>query len=409
MATQTVEFLAVYSSTLTVRLYAVGGNAIVQTASSVTEISGKPGVYVATFTDVPAGEYELHAYLTAGTVPVARWFVALTLNTATYTTYETSVRSVIDKSGFAPTTAQNAAAVWNSVMADYQIVGTYGYHVVRSANGNNTVQITGGGSQHIFAVVHDVEPNAIPEDAFVQDAISARAISDDFVAAVQANLAQQASLLAVKTVSDKINTGLVADGDVWQWTTNALENAPVGGGGGGPGDATLANQVLILQSLDDIKGTGFTSSDDLVHLHDSINAAINSILTQSTPAVGSIVGFPTTLHIGDSYTAATGNAIVVYLRDANDNPILGMGAKLFSAPDFRPSLVVSQANNVGRVEAVVSYQTPGGGAEPYLRVEIPSHQSRRGYAGMATMQCTLRWDGYQVTLATQAVEWIPQI
>lgn len=308
-----------------------------------------------------------------------------------------------------PTAAQITTAVYAALPADHTVSGSYGARLLLALNTAREVKVTGTGSGHVAADIH----------ACQQDVITAAALATDAVQEIQsglATLANQTTIIgyldtevaSIKSVTDKLNTGLVADGAVWQYTANMLELAP-GGGGGGSGDASQANQVLILQSLNDIKGAGFTSSDDLVHLHDSINAAINSILTQSTPAVGSIVGFPATLHIGDSYTAATGNAIVVYLRDADNNPILGMGSKLFSAPDFRPSLVVSQANNVGRVEAVVSYQTPGGGAEPYLRVEIPSHQSRRGYAGMATMQCTLRWDGYQVTLATQPVEWIPQI
>ena len=176
MVTQTVQFAAIPDVTISAVLYSTqpGSDVQVQTASSVVQMTNRKE-YLAQFTDVPAGEYDLIAYY--GTQRVAKWTTTLALATGTYPTYETSVRSVIDKSGFAPTTARSAAAVWNSVMADYQIVGTYGYHVVRSANGNNTVQITGGGSQHIFAVVHDVEPNAIPEDAFVQDAISARVIS----------------------------------------------------------------------------------------------------------------------------------------------------------------------------------------------------------------------------------------
>jgi len=37
---------------------------------------------------------------------------------------------------------------------------------------------------------------------------------------------------AIKGVTDKLDTALVLDGSVYQYTTNALENAPSGGGGG---------------------------------------------------------------------------------------------------------------------------------------------------------------------------------
>jgi hypothetical protein len=41
-----------------------------------------------------------------------------------------------------------------------------------------------------------------------------------------------ADVTAIKSVTDKIDTALVQDGSVYQYTTNALENAPSGGGGG---------------------------------------------------------------------------------------------------------------------------------------------------------------------------------
>ena len=129
MATQTVEFLAVYGQTLTAKLYAVGSDTLVQTASAVTEQTNRVGVYRATFTDVPAGEYELHV-ATSGGIPVARWYVTLTLTTATFASYDTTVRSVTaavtvgtnnDKTGYTltvtpPTAAANAAAVWDEIL-----------------------------------------------------------------------------------------------------------------------------------------------------------------------------------------------------------------------------------------------------------------------------------------------------
>lgn len=49
--------------------------------------------------------------------------------------------------------------------------------VLIAANSNRTVQITG--SNHVAAVVHDAEPNSIPEDAFITGALSARALAAD--------------------------------------------------------------------------------------------------------------------------------------------------------------------------------------------------------------------------------------
>ena len=357
METQTVVFSAVYNRTLTARLYVAGGNAVVQTASTVTEVSTKPGTYLAVFTDVASGEYEIHAYLSDVPTPVAKWYTTLTLTTGVFHAYDGPAKlAAITHAG---------ARVPNVSLVDVTTTNS-------DMRGTNSA---------LLASSYVAPDNAL---------LSLMAVSQ----------------VAIKTVTDKINTALVADGLTWKFTVNALSNAPDGGGGG---SATLENQTAILQSLAGIQGTGFASAaNSLVQLTSSINTGINSIITQSTPTIGTIVGFPAKLHIGDSYTTATGNAITVYLRDANGNPITAVGSKQFTDPDFTPTLVISQANGVGRVEAIVSYHAPQN-AERYLRVQIPSSRSRRGYAGVATMQATLRWSDSRMTLATQAVEWIPQI
>jgi hypothetical protein len=71
--------------------------------------------------------------------------------------------------------------VWGALLANHTTANSFGARIIRSANSNNTVQITGGGSNHIFAVLHDAEPNSIPEDAFVSGALSARVLAADAV------------------------------------------------------------------------------------------------------------------------------------------------------------------------------------------------------------------------------------
>lgn len=63
---------------------------------------------------------------------------------------------------------------------------------------------------------------------------------------------------AIKAVTDKIDTALVLDGAVYQFTTNALENAPSSSGG----DATAANQTIMINHLTDIKGATFSGTTD---------------------------------------------------------------------------------------------------------------------------------------------------
>jgi len=82
--------------------------------------------------------------------------------------------------------------------------------VIIAANVNHrTVQITG--SQHVASVVHDAEPNSIPEDAFAANALSARVLATDAVNEIAGAVtggggdASQATLLAVKAKTDLIS------------------------------------------------------------------------------------------------------------------------------------------------------------------------------------------------------------
>jgi hypothetical protein len=81
-------------------------------------------------------------------------------------------------------------------MSGHTTNGSYGSHVVRSANQNqNTVSITG--SQHIACDVH----------AFQPDVIDAAAIAADAVTELQAGLATAANLTIV---SDRVSYCLTA-------------------------------------------------------------------------------------------------------------------------------------------------------------------------------------------------------
>lgn len=86
MATQTVEFIAASGLTLTAKLFAVNNDTVVQTASAVAEEANRKSVYLATFTDVPAGTYQIIGFSSG--LPVANWEVDLTLTTATFRAYD---------------------------------------------------------------------------------------------------------------------------------------------------------------------------------------------------------------------------------------------------------------------------------------------------------------------------------
>ncbi len=67
----------------------------------------------------------------------------------------------------------------------------------------------------------------------------------------------------IKAVTDKVDTALVQDGSVYQYTANALENGPSGGGGGGGDDAATIYTYFTSSSRQDSFKTDLTSLNDI--------------------------------------------------------------------------------------------------------------------------------------------------
>jgi hypothetical protein len=107
-----------------------------------------------------------------------------------------------DKTGYSlatapPTAAVIADAVWDEIMSTHTINGSYGSHVVRSANQNqNTVSITG--SQHVAADIHELQAAVITADKFAANWLTAAGTAADYITELQTALgtaANQTSIL----------------------------------------------------------------------------------------------------------------------------------------------------------------------------------------------------------------------
>jgi hypothetical protein len=174
--------------------------------------------------------------------------------------------------------------VWGALLANHTTANSFGARIIRSANSNNTVQITGGGSNHIFAVLHDAEPNSIPEDAFVDGALSARALAADAATEI-------ATAVAGIQVLSRLDSMIESDGaGQFRFDVIALENAPAGGGGGGT-DWT-ANERTAIRSILGIPTSGTTPADPTVGILDEIRDKTALIqaggtVTVSTPVTTS--------------------------------------------------------------------------------------------------------------------------
>jgi hypothetical protein len=75
-----------------------------------------------------------------------------------------------------PTANQNRDAVWNASTTVTYVDGSMGDRILISNNNTREVSVTGSG--HVASVLHDAEPNSIPEDAFQSGALSARVLAD---------------------------------------------------------------------------------------------------------------------------------------------------------------------------------------------------------------------------------------
>lgn len=293
-----------------------------------------------------------------------------------------------------PADASDIAASFSSLASTLSTISSY-IDTEIAAIKTKTDQLT-------FTTANKVDSTAVLDSAA---RVKLDTIQPDYVPATATSLA------AAKAILDKIDSGLVADGLVYQFTANMLELGP--SGGGGSSDWT-ADERTAIRSILGIPGSGTTPADPTVGVLDTIRDLVVAYIAAALATVngtsGTIVGFPTSLNIGDSYTDEANSSIHVFIRDASDDPITAVGDFLFTDPEFAPEVNITQSGSTGRVKAIVTYVDPGA-PESYLKVEIPSSQSRRASPGTATIQCLLKWvdtDGKvlaQKTLSKQAVTW----
>lgn len=256
--------------------------------------------------------------------------------------------------------------VWNALLADHTTANTFGARVVRSTNSNNTVQISGGGSNHIFAVLHDAEPNSIPEDAFVTGAISARAIGTDAIdgdAMASSALTEIATAVGALQVLTRLDSMIESDGaGQFQFDTIALQMAPAGGGGG---TDWTANERIAIRSILGVPTSGTTPTDPTVGILEEIRdktALITSGNVQTSipvTAQGQING---PWYIGDDYLAANGRAFDWTI--ALPTGFVAATSTCKFGMIYEDETGVSQFNLAGTVTDV-------GGGNVRLRFELP--------------------------------------
>jgi hypothetical protein len=151
---------------------------------------------------------------------------------------------------------------------------SFGKQILIGASTQRTVAVTG--SHHVAAVLHDAEPNSIPEDAFVDGALSARVIATDAIdsdaMAASANT-EIANAVAATQALSRLDSMIESDGaGQFRFDTIALEMAPAGGGGGGM-DWT-ANERTAIRAILGVPTSGTTPTDPTSGILDEIRDSL---------------------------------------------------------------------------------------------------------------------------------------
>ena len=220
----------------------------------------------------------------------------------------------------------------------------------------NDLEIAANG--HVSAVVQSIANNSITASSiqggaitaakFAADAITASALAADAVTEIQNGLATLSNQTSIKTTTDRLATMLVADGAVYQYTANALELAP--GGGGGSGDAS---QTTLLE----VQGTV-----------EAIAASLSGTSVTVTSQISQ--GGEITLYCGDDYRVRSSTQLDVTVTDVGGaiySRLDGIGVANLSFGACRPT---QSAGAISGTVASLSQAGSGSSQTITIAVEI---------------------------------------
>lgn len=201
--------------------------------------------------------------------------------------------------------ADIASQVWNTLTTGTFTDQSFGDRLLISTNNTREVAVTG--SNHVASVLHNAEPNSIPEDAFVTGSISARAIGTDAIdadaladGAITSGVFAADSITATalatsagEEIADKVWDEAIAAHLASGSTGEALNNA---GGSGNPWITDLSTGY-----------TGTQAGNILNQVKAKTDLITTGTIQSSIPvtAQGQITG---PLFIGDDYLSANGRA-----------------------------------------------------------------------------------------------------
>jgi len=222
-----------------------------------------------------------------------------------------------------------AAAVWNAALATYTTAGSFGARVVRSTNSNAELFLNAAG--HGAAVLHDCDPDSIPEDAFITGALSARALAADAAAEVatatrtelatelariDATVSSRATASDLTTLLSRIGafTGSGVNTVLGFLKALASKAASTPSDIGGTYSAATDSTEAIRDAMQ--AGTGDASQATLVQVQGTVDAIAASISGAAINVVSRVAdGGSITLYAGDDMRVRSGTEVAVTISD----------------------------------------------------------------------------------------------
>jgi hypothetical protein len=245
-----------------------------------------------------------------------------------------------------------AILTWQQLTTATWPTDSFGKQVLIGSSTQRSVAVTG--SHHVASVVHDAEPNSIPEDAFTTGALSARVLAADAATEI-------ATAVGTLQVLTRLDSMIESDGaGQFRFDTIALENAPSGGGGGGGGTDWTSSERSAIRSI-----LGFNSSGTIVdpsvgildEIRDGIggSSAINVYpVSSSTPE--RVAGTTLTFYRDESRSVSVVTdftltsltlRFVVEDNDGNDVLVIENAAINKSQQTFTVSITTAVTANLG--------------------------------------------------------------
>lgn len=219
------------------------------TLTGTGQTSGSLAANIGAISNPATGVYRwTYTVAAAATVEPVRFDVSATMGTAfTLSVYSQVVDFVA--ATWTSTDASNLTAIFNKLPSRGYLTGST---AASGAIVTADVGLATGNLDTQFSTI-TAKTNNLPSDPADQSAVEAA------ITAATSPLATAAAAAAAKAILDKIDTGLVLDGAVWQFTVNMLELGPAGGGTLRDGKTLAEGVDLILAAA---VGTAEADGDD---------------------------------------------------------------------------------------------------------------------------------------------------